>query len=109
MNFFQAQDQARGKTRLLIFLFLAAVVSLVALTNLLVAAGMGFGLGPDAVAAQPPELWLLISASVVGVISVASLFKFLTLRGGGKVIAESLGGQPIHQNTQNPQQRQKNA
>ena len=106
MNFFQAQDQARGKTRLLIFLFVAAVVSLLALTNLLVAVGMGFALGPDAVAAQPPELWLLISASVVGVIAVASLFKFLTLRGGGRVIAESLGGQPIHQNTQNPQQRQ---
>lgn len=106
MNFFQAQDQARSKTRLLTFLFVAAVMSLVVLTNLLAAIAMGVGIGPETIAAQPPETWLLISAGVVGVIAVASLFKFLTLRGGGRVVAESLGGLPIHQNTQNPQQRQ---
>lgn len=106
MNFFQAQDQARSKTRLLTFLFFAAVVSLVILTNLLAAVALGFGLGPETLAAQPAETWLLISTGVVGVIAVASLFKFLTLRGGGRVIAESLGGLPIHQTTPNPQQRQ---
>ena len=106
MNFFQAQDQARSKTRLLTFLFLAAVVSLVVLTNLLAAVALGFGMGPETLAAQPPETWLLISTGVIGVIAVASLFKFLTLRGGGRVIAESLGGLPIHQTTPNPQQRQ---
>ena len=106
MNFFQAQDQARSRTRLLTFLFFAAVVSLVILTNLLAAVAMGFGLGPEMLAAQPPETWLFISTGVVGVIAVASLFKFLSLRGGGRVIAESLGGLPIHQSTPNPQQRQ---
>ena len=106
MNFFQAQDKARGKTRLLTLLFIAAVVSLVVLTNLLVAVAIGVGAGPEALAAQPPETWLLISGGVMGVIAVASLFKFLMLRGGGRVVAESLGGQPIHQNTHNPQQRQ---
>ncbi len=106
MNFFQAQDRARGKTRLLIFLFIAAIASLVVLTNLLAAVALGFGLGPDVLAAQPPEIWLLISVGVVGVIAIASLFKFLTLRGGGRVVAESLGGQPVRQNTENPQQRQ---
>jgi len=106
MNFFQAQDQARSKTRLLTFLFFAAVVSLVILTNLLAAVALGFGLGPETLAAQPPATWLLISTGVVGVIAVASLFKFLTLRGGGRVVAESLGGLPIHQTTPNPQQRQ---
>ena len=106
MNFFQAQDQARGKTRLLTLLFIAAVVSLVVLTNVLVAVAIGVGIGPEALAAQPPQTWLLISGAVIGVIAVASLFKFLALRGGGRVVAESLGGQPIHQNTQNPQQRQ---
>ena len=106
MNFFQAQDQARGKTRLLTLLFIAAVVSLVVLTNVLVAVAIGVGIGPEALAAQSPQTWLLISGAVIGVIAVASLFKFLALRGGGRVVAESLGGQPIHQNTQNPQQRQ---
>ena len=106
MNFFQAQDQARSKTRLLTVLFIAAVVSLVLLTNVLVAIMLGVGISPAAIAAQPPETWLLISTAVIGVIAVASLFKFSALRGGGRVVAESLGGQPIHQNTRNPQQRQ---
>ena len=59
---FQAQDKARGKTRLLTLLFIAAVVSLVVLTNLLVAVAIGVGVGPEALAAQPPETWLLIVA-----------------------------------------------
>ena len=37
MNFFQAQDQARRKTWRLALLFGAAVISLVVLTNLLLA------------------------------------------------------------------------
>ena len=55
MNFFQAQDQARGKTRLLTLLFIAAVVSLMVLTNVLVAIAIGVGIGPEALAAQPPK------------------------------------------------------
>ena len=48
-----------------VLLWSAACFVFLALTNLLVAVGMGFGLGPDAVAAQPPELWLLISQQVL--------------------------------------------
>ena len=110
MNFFKAQDQAKSKTRQLTFLFVAALVSLLVMANLLVAIMLSFQ-NPESnfvqtIAQTPTEIWLLISLSVGGVVAVASLFKYLTLRGGGKAVAESLGGILIHQNTRKPQQRQ---
>ena len=42
MDFFSAQDAARSSTTRLVILFLLAVVSLIALTNLLIMVFMGF-------------------------------------------------------------------
>ena len=110
MNFFQAQNKARHNTRLLTALFIGAVISLVVLTNLLVLiffVGSTHGMSLlDQMLYAPREVWLYTSLGVVGLIAVASGFKFLALRGGGKAVAESLGGVLIHQNTRNPQQRQ---
>jgi Zn-dependent protease with chaperone function len=110
MNFFQAQNKARHNTRLLTLLFVGAVVSLVVLTNLLVLlfftdSRPGTSLTQQ-IANAPDELWLYTSLGVIGLIAVASGFKFLALQGGGKAVAESLGGVLIHQNTRDPQQRQ---
>lgn len=110
MNFFKAQDKARSKTKQLTFLFVAALVSLLLMANLLVAVMLSFE-NPQSnfaqtIAQTPPETWLFISLGVGGVVAVASLFKYLTLRGGGKAVAESLGGILIHQNTRSPQERQ---
>ena len=91
MNFFQAQNKARHNTRLLTLLFVGAVVSLVVLTNLLVLLfftdsrpGMSF---TEQITNAPDELWLYTSLGVVGLIAVASGFKFLALQGGGKAVA----------------------
>ncbi len=110
MNFFKAQDQAKSKTRQLTFLFVAALISLLLMANLLVSVMLSFE-NPQTnfaqtIAQTPPQIWLFISLGVGGVVAVASLFKYLTLRGGGKAVAESLGGILIHQNTRNPQERQ---
>ena len=110
MNFFQAQNKARHNTRLLTLLFVGAVVSLVVLTNLLVLlfftdSRPGMSLTQQ-IENAPDELWLYTSLGVIGLIAVASGFKFLALQGGGKAVAESLGGVLIHQNTRDPQQRQ---
>ncbi len=108
MNFFEAQDNARRKTWQLVVLFGAAVVSLIVLTNLLVAAVTFFSSttaygGYEALsgrlAAMPAETWALISVLVIGVIGVASLYKYLALRGGGRAIAEMLGGQLLTRDT----------
>ncbi len=99
MNFFESQDRARRKTGQLIFLFALATLSLVAITNLfLIAVGGGFG--PDkAVDAASLKSHLLISLGVIVVIAVASLYKIARLSGGGEVVAQSMGGKLLNQNT----------
>ncbi|MGD8417574.1 MAG: peptidase M48 Ste24p, partial [Pseudomonadales bacterium] len=101
MNFFQAQDDARRKTLRLALLFGAAVLSLILLTNLLVAVvyvWTSHYARPEnmnltgLLTALPTDAWVFISIGVIGVVSVASLYKYLMVRGGGRTVAESLGG-----------------
>ncbi|MFT7652494.1 MAG: Zn-dependent protease with chaperone function [Limisphaerales bacterium] len=112
MNFFQAQDNARRKTWQLAAMFGAAVVTLIILTNLLVAitfgatgtqVGMTFA---ESLANIPLDTWFWVSGGVVGLVGVASLYKYLSIQGGGRTIAEALGGHPISHNTENFEQRQ---
>ena len=108
MNFFQAQDDARRKTWQLALLFGAAVVCLIVLTNLLVA-GVYLFTGNYAqprpmnmvelLSALPMETWLFITTGVIGMIGVASLYKYLVVRGGGRTIAESLDGRLLTRDT----------
>jgi Zn-dependent protease with chaperone function len=108
VNFFEAQDDARKSTGRLVILFGAAVISLIVLTNLLVAAvylwSNDYAYGQpqnllDSLFNLPAETWLMISVGVVGVVGVASLYKFLIIRGGGRVVAESLGGRMLTHDT----------
>ncbi|MEQ8858544.1 MAG: M48 family metallopeptidase [Pseudomonadales bacterium] len=114
MDFFRAQDNARRNTWRLAGLFAAAVVSLVVLTNLLLGfvylysarPGVTGGLDLNATLADvPPGYWLMISLGVIGVIALASGYKYLQVRGGGRTIAESLGGRLIPAATDDPRQR----
>ena len=103
MDFFKAQDVARRKTWQLSLLFVAAIVALVTLTNVFIAfAGLFMSGTPGAVSLTedsttvltgiPFETWGWITFGVVGVVGTASLYKYLRLRGGGRVVAESFGG-----------------
>lgn len=127
MNFYQAQDQARKQTFWLVFLFIVAIVVLVLLTNLCVAffvlySNPEYALnGVDAIGSSlgNPVLWvenlvlalgwtkfLWVTLLVVGGIAIAILFKWLEMRQGGRVVAESLGGRLVLTNSENPQERQ---
>jgi Zn-dependent protease with chaperone function len=114
MNFFRAQDDAKRKTWRLALLFAAAVGSLIVLTNLLLmgvyrwTTDVGVATSPDATAAftnVPTEQWLIVTAAVVAVVGIASLYKYLVIRDGGKTIAEALGGRRINANTTDPAER----
>lgn len=126
MNFYKAQDQARKQTVWLLFLFTLAVTSLVLITNICVAFFVLYsnpeyalnGVNPIGFSAGNPLLWCenLISALgwkkftwttllVVGVLGISMLFKWLALREGGRVVAESLGGRPVLPNTDNAKER----
>ena len=71
MDFFGAQDRARRNTSRLLFLFGAAVIALVALTDLAVAVAFGF-LGANATI--DPERLLMVSGVVCAGIGLACLF-----------------------------------
>src|SRR5690554_7974968 len=99
MDFFQHQDEAKKRTTLLVVLFALAVVSLIVLLNLLIAAffiGGGEGGTANVINHLRLEQWLVVSAIVLVGIGGASLFRWLQLRGGGKVVAQSLGGRLVH-------------
>ncbi len=114
MDFFGAQDQARRKTWHLAVLFGAAVLSLIFLTNLLVALVYAWTtsyarLQPMSIKGLlsnlPAEYWGWISFGVIGAVAIASLYKYVLLRGGGRAIAESLGGTPLTRDIADAAQR----
>jgi Zn-dependent protease with chaperone function len=111
MNFFESQDRVRKHTVLLVVLFILAVVALIVMTNLLVMIVFGFVNsgqlrdGEVMIRQMDWQTFLAVGAAVGVVVAAGSLYKIVTLAAGGKVVAESLGGQLIPQNTQNPNQR----
>ncbi|MEM7216899.1 MAG: M48 family metallopeptidase [Pseudomonadota bacterium] len=112
MDFFEAQDTARRKTWQLVALFALALICLLVLTNLVVG-GAYFLFFSDmrvtsttlydgvraGLALVPPETWLIISASVLGVVAAACLYKRVALNAGGRAVAESVGGIPVSPDT----------
>ncbi|MCP4430940.1 MAG: M48 family metallopeptidase [Gammaproteobacteria bacterium] len=113
MNFFEAQDKARRNTTRLIILFVLAVSGLILLTNVLLLGVMiyvktgQFLFSLDAL--QEYYSWrefVGVSLAVCLLISGGSLYKTMSLSGGGATVAEMLGGRLISQATSDLQQRQ---
>jgi Zn-dependent protease with chaperone function len=102
MNFFEHQDQARKKTGQLVFFFILAVVCLIVLTNLLVIGVLAYlgGVSPGDSSSVFSFFSLktlaTISGLVISIVIIASLFKFLQLAGGGRVVAEAMGGKLLN-------------
>ncbi len=112
MDFFNAQDKARRNTLRLILLFATAVAVLVVLTNLLVAGFLLYFTDygnyssvpvPDRVLSV--DEWFSISLAVLVVVSGASLYKYMMVKGGGRAVAESLGGRQLDPNDPDPAHR----
>jgi Zn-dependent protease with chaperone function/uncharacterized tellurite resistance protein B-like protein len=104
MDFYAYQAEARRRSRYLVFAFMLAV-ALVTLGLDLVAFTF-FGLrehgqteGPVDFAANNPGAAIAFSLLIISVIGLASLYKSFELRGGGAVVARSLGGVPVPPDT----------
>ncbi len=114
MNFFEQQDKARTKTRGLIAMFLLAVVAIVLavdLVVLVVAASVSSSERDMALptfqwVSQNPMVLVWSSLMVIGAIGGATLFKMAVLRGGGGVVARSMGGTLISPDATGPKRRQ---
>ncbi|MDQ8194616.1 M48 family metallopeptidase [Coraliomargarita sp. SDUM461004] len=111
MDFFEAQELARKRTRLMLVLFAMAVISIAIALYGIVAyvAGAGFFKAQDAVNAPitwwQPDLFLGTLGAVILLVSACSLFKVAQLRSGGGYVARSMGGIQIEQTTQNADER----
>ncbi len=111
MDFFEAQDDARRSTLLLVGLFALAVLALIGLANLLVMTAIqSWGRVSDPyVAALPPafdwHLFVAVSAGVLAIVAAGTYYKLRVLSGGGRVVAESLGGRIIPRDTDDPLER----
>ena len=110
-DFFQQQDVARRGTTRLVVLFSLAVLAIIVSVELVLAATLGFlGRDPetneiDWTTAADPGLLLLAVGGTLIVVGGGSLYKIAQLRGGGRVIAEELGGRLVDGGTSDPVER----
>ncbi len=109
MDFFQRQEQARKNSRRLVVLFIVAVLCIVAAINLVAALLLG-GSRPASMSLttwlqQNPELVASATGITLLIILGASVFRIISLRGGGSTVAESLGGTPVSPDTRDPLER----
>jgi Zn-dependent protease with chaperone function len=85
-----------------VLLFALAVASLIAITSLLALFALGFASqaqSPNAsavIALPDTQIVIGVSAVVIGVVLLGALFRMTQLRGGGRVVAESLGGRLLN-------------
>lgn len=116
IDFFGAQDKARRNTGLLVLLFVIAVLLLTLLTNFIVCVGFGFvnieqlrfyylTYGEYPWQLLPLQALITTSIAVLGFISLMVTIKWVSLRSGGRAVAESLGGERITYSNATPQQR----
>jgi Zn-dependent protease with chaperone function len=106
MDFFAQQARVRGSSRRLVVLFALAVIAIVAAIDAVVWIAMGQP--PVEGGSAPSNLPLLATTTVVVLagIGLSSLFRIMSLTGGGRKVAESLGAVPVPPDTRDPVLRQ---
>jgi Zn-dependent protease with chaperone function len=112
MDFFQQQAKAHHKTKLLVFYFTLAVVSII-LMIYGVAVFVNFYAGSKHdyfIEQRPftfwnPQLFAGVAVGTLAVIFFGSAYKTMALAGGGSAVAESLGGRLVNPNSTNPDER----
>jgi Zn-dependent protease with chaperone function len=113
MDFFQCQDIARKKTKLLVFYFAIAVV-LISFAVYPVALIVCYGIEAKTHAHSiyqadytlwNPRIFVIGTLGTLAVIFFGSSYKISQLAGGGGALAESLGGRLVNSNTADPDER----
>lgn len=110
MDFFEAQDEARSRTKLLVVYFAAAVLLIIAAVYLAVTAGVFFyhhKVGSPSPPALYDGLRLAITAGIViPLIGLGSIWRITQLRSkGGAGVAEAMGGRKLDPSTRRPGER----
>ena len=107
-DFFELQEGARRNTKRLVSLFGLAVVGMAGLFYVTAVILMGYSQDPQTGATVwqirwvDPFLMLQIGVATAVVVGGASLYRISSLSGGGRVVAEGMGGTLLHANTSDP-------
>jgi Zn-dependent protease with chaperone function len=97
MNFFEGQQTARRKTRVMIMLFVMAVVGIVLAIDMVAAIAWHWG---NVRTPVPAHIYLLASVATVAAILLVSLFQIVSLRaGGGDAVAAKVGARRVSPST----------
>jgi Zn-dependent protease with chaperone function len=110
VDFFERQDKARRNTKLLVFYFSLAVLSLILAVNIAVSLIFtGFtvanSIEEPSIAWSRSELLFWVTIGTLAVILIGSVFKSLQLARGGSAVAELLDGRLINSNTSDVDER----
>jgi Zn-dependent protease with chaperone function len=111
MDFFARQDRARAETRKLIGLFVLAVAAVVMTLTVVLTMVLFVGADQAGMSNTPewlatrPQYPLAIAVVVLAIIFAGSGVKSMQLRGGGAVVARSMGGDLVEAGTRDPLKR----
>jgi len=125
MDFFEAQDRARRRTKRLVLLFVLAVGGTILAGYLAVMGGLQFNarssrfqrdyqeyqrraVWPDDTFLQAwwdPRIFGWVALGTIAVVGTASLYKWSQLRQGGAAVAEMVGGRALDPKTTDPRER----
>ena len=105
MDFFAQQARVRGSSRRLVALFVLAVIAIVVAIDAVVWLALGHHAADGEPAASNLPLLFASSAAVIAGIGLSSMFRIMSLSGGGKAVAESVGAVPVPPDTRDPQLR----
>jgi Zn-dependent protease with chaperone function len=103
MDFFESQAAAKRKTTLLLFYFLAAVIFII--LGVYLAVFLAARVAEYRIPLWHPSLLLAVSAGVILIVLIGTLYKIIALSKGGMAVAEMLGGTPVLPNTKDPDER----
>ncbi len=113
MDFFDYQDDARKRTKLLVFYYAIAVFLIIAAIYFVLSLGLSYTQPAEesvSNATETYQFWnlqlFLITAFAVGtVIGLGTLYKVSSLSAGGKSVAEMMGGRLISPDTTDSSER----
>jgi Zn-dependent protease with chaperone function len=97
VDFYSRQAAARGQSRWLVFAFVVALLAVALALDFVVFTFIAsrnsyYGFNALQYAAANPGQVVFCTLAVMAVLGIASLYKSMELRGGGGVVARSLGG-----------------
>ncbi|MFD1260006.1 M48 family metallopeptidase [Entomomonas asaccharolytica] len=102
MNFFKLQNKAKSQTFWLVILFCLGLIILPFIGAHIITFCVEFFTLPKN--RSPETFWLVLKCLTV-IIILVSLYKYISLRQGGRVIAIALGGRLVDKRASNPNER----